>query len=596
MSFMSSRRKAALALLLALAACARGRSALPDRREDAYVPPPTRDSTVHCDVIVAGGSTAALAAALHSAREGAETCLLEPTDIAGGQLTTEGVSAVDFAWHRVDSLNVGQASRDPANNAPEFMRWLRDLGNPGRCWVSVHCYEPDSLLARHILPAIAAEPKLRVFYLTVVKFVHTEPAGDGTRRIVAVTGNTRGGNGWTFSSYIAERYMPVVGAVLSDDRFTTFRGTGARPPVVIDASAFGDVLVLSGARWLQGADSADGSTATAADTCGLAIVFPFVIAYDTTRGRAADSARAEVGKTIARARGMRPRVDLRLGGGTADQLPEGPYGFGRFDWERVWTYRRLRSSARERRPGDWSMQNWDPGNDYRGAYYLKSYAATRAEAAYDWRGGVRTDVLAAAERQAYGWYRWYLSQAPDSVRPWLRLVVDSGTFDVAGLSRFPYLRDTRRSIGLDDFVLPGSAFVGPASQVTGTVYDDRVAIGAYPFDFRTLDNCAMPAYAREPYPHTLPYFIPFRALTSRDVPNLLVAGKTMAQSTLANTATRLHPTEWNTGIAAGVAAALMHRERLDSRATLARVAELRARIERYAPVRWTIGGKKYPDS
>ena len=45
-----------------------------------------------------------------------------------------------------------------------------------------------------------------------------------------------------------------------------------------------------------------------------------------------------------------------------------------------------------------------------------------------------------------------------------------------------------------------------------------------------------------PYPPTMPtlapYYVPFRALTSMEVPNLLVAGKTMAQTFSANAGTR----------------------------------------------------------
>ena len=54
-------------------------------------------ATLDCDVIVAGGTTAALATALTAAREGARTCLLEPTDWPGGQLTASGVPAIDYA-------------------------------------------------------------------------------------------------------------------------------------------------------------------------------------------------------------------------------------------------------------------------------------------------------------------------------------------------------------------------------------------------------------------------------------------------------------------------------------------------------------------
>jgi len=58
-----------------------------------------------------------------------------------------------------------------------------------------------------------------------------------------------------------------------------------------------------------------------------------------------------------------------------------------------------------------------------------------------------------------------------------------------------------------------------------------------------------------------PYYIPFRALTVQKAPNLMVAGKTMSQSFHANSATRLHPEEWATGVAAGAAAHFMAYEK-----------------------------------
>lgn len=49
---------------------------------------------------------------------------------------------------------------------------------------------------------------------------------------------------------------------------------------------------------------------------------------------------------------------------------------------------------------------------------------------------------------------------------------------------------------------------------------------------------------------TKPYYIPFRALTVQNTDNVLVAGKSIAESFHANGATRLHPSEWTTGFLA----------------------------------------------
>ena len=52
-----------------------------------------------CDVLVVGGGTGGIAAALAAARAGRRVCLLEETDWIGGQLTAQGVSALDEHEH-----------------------------------------------------------------------------------------------------------------------------------------------------------------------------------------------------------------------------------------------------------------------------------------------------------------------------------------------------------------------------------------------------------------------------------------------------------------------------------------------------------------
>jgi hypothetical protein len=92
-----------------------------------------------------------------------------------------------------------------------------------------------------------------------------------------------------------------------------------------------------------------------------------------------------------------------------------------------------------------------------------------------------------------------------------------------------------------------------------TAWPDTIGIGQYFYaDVHKMDAaaCAYPEYIK-PGAAVLPYYIPFRALTVDGAPNMLVAGKLMATSFFANAAMRLHPEEWVTGEAAGVAAALM---------------------------------------
>lgn len=522
-----------------------------------------------CDVIIAGGSTAALAAALASAREQRVTCLLEPTDWPGGQMTSSGVSAIDFSHINVNGLRLGKESQRPENLEGTFYKWMQALpGNPGGCWVSDKCYEPEPFVNQQILPTIAAESSLKVYLNTVVKSVEVKD-----RRIVslkAIQRTATRGTGYEryFSDDITDWYSPN-----NSENFTkkslTFTGRDNEMPIFIDATEFGDVLVLSGSPWLQGIEDADGSLNNT-DTCGQATVYPIAAVLNSEPVKEGPNP-----FPVAHPEFYNFKTTSRL-----------------FSWSEIWTYRRLRGAAGSGpMAGDISMQNWNPGNDYPYGYLFLDKQKTVAQKA-DWVGGVDINTLRGAERHAIGWHYYFKSKAPAELRDRIARawnIFGTGT----GLSKMPYLRDTRRSIGLNDFVLKFQdlAATGP-KDVTGEQFQDRVGIGSYVADFHGLNTCKLPAYMNRA--DTLPFFIPFRALTNKSFDNLLVAGKTMAQSFHANAATRLHPIEWHSGIAAGVAAAHMFQYQISSKIALDNIADIQTRISRHQPINWTLGTRVYP--
>src|SRR5215472_10156348 len=100
-----------------------------------------------CDVLVVGGGTGGVAAALAAARAGRSVCLLEETDWIGGQLTAQGVSALDEHEH-IERFG-GTRSYDTLRRAirDHYRRLSPTLAaepypNPGRCWVSRLAFEP----------------------------------------------------------------------------------------------------------------------------------------------------------------------------------------------------------------------------------------------------------------------------------------------------------------------------------------------------------------------------------------------------------------------------------------------------------------------
>jgi hypothetical protein len=533
------------------------------------------------DVVIAGGSTAAFAAALAAAEAGAVTALVEPTDWVGGQLTSSGVPAIDEAWHTIQSADgtppysVSKVARLPANMTPRFLRLLQAIDARGDCWVSRFCFCPDAFVTAQLDPLErACGDRLTVFRDTVVKRVTLSPDG---RRIEALecirrtprAGIAVGGYDRLPSEDLADWYAATDSA-----RFTKqtlrFVSRPDRPTVFVEATEWGEVLALSGKDYLQGVEEADGSLLTAPgdDTCGQATVYCF-----------AQQIHPEpVGEPD------RPVHATDMGYGAYGDKPDA--------WTKIWTYRRLRGKGAPA-TGDICLQNWgysqkhgEGGNDFPHAYLFTSKAATAAQVA-DWRGGVDVAALAAAEDRAFAWHQWFRRQAPAGIDP-RRIALAPAVLGTGhGLAKLPYIRDTRRAIGLDGFVLRFADLSGPAARRTGTVFPDRIALGAYPADIHPVSTCRMPEYAVAAH-DTLPFCIPFRALTHRDLSNVLVAGKTMAQSFLANSATRLHPIEWSTGTACGIAAAQMAKTGRTSVALLADIAALQDLVKEQTPIDWTI--------
>lgn len=529
------------------------------------------------DVVIAGGSTAAFAAAIAATESGARTALLEPTDWVGGQLTSSGVPAVDEAWHRVtdpktgEVLNVSAIARARANMTPNFRAMLDATGNPGRGWVSNYCFLPQDFLDKQLLPLERkAGANLVVFRETVLKSVAADPQAGRITSLTAIRRIPKAalpfrGYDRLLSQDLDDWYDPRPSERF-DKEVLTFEAA-----VFIEATEWGELLTLSGADHLQGVEATDGGP-QGDDRCGQATVIDFIQRLN-----------AEPVDEAPRAMGV-------------DRLGFGPYD-GRTDaWEKIWTYRRVKGFGAKPTPGDLSLQNWGyaetkggGGNDYPFGYLFLSRRDTAQQLA-DWKGGIDKDVLAGAERRAFAWHDWFRANPQGDIEPGQVTLAIGPLGTGHGLAKLPYIRDTRRAIGLDGFLLTLKDLCGPPARKTGKRFRDRIALGAYAADIHPMVGCKFPQSGGE----TLPFFVPFRALTSQTYGNLLTTGKTMAQSFQANAATRLHPIEWSTGTAAGVAAAFLVKNDLDTRGALGRIAELQEQVRAKTPIEWTIDGAKYP--
>jgi glycine/D-amino acid oxidase-like deaminating enzyme len=112
-----------------------------------------------CEVLVAGGGTGGVAAALAAARAGRRVVMLEETDWLGGQMTAQGVSALDEHEH-IESFG-GTRSYYTLRNA---IRRHYDRTNPGNCWVTRLAFEPA--VAVGVIEAML-RPHVEAGFLTI---------------------------------------------------------------------------------------------------------------------------------------------------------------------------------------------------------------------------------------------------------------------------------------------------------------------------------------------------------------------------------------------------------------------------------------------
>ncbi len=533
-----------------------------------------RMDDMNYDIVVYGGSFSAPAAALAAARTSTESqiLLIEPMDWLGGQATAQGVAAIDNAWHNPAATIM---RTEPWNYYPaDYLNFLDRLKNKpaeapgegmapnGSAWVSREAFDPRTG-AWLLEQMIAEQPNITLMKMTVVKDVETTGVQDqyGDGRIITLIKLIQRvpKDGYKpFDKFLSQEILDWYDPAESEDYAKIIHEIEPRDParglVVIDASELADVIILSGAVYTVGRELttekiADDGTLPDYDEDGSqSFVFPFCMA--TTESLLAEEPQL--------------KADFPDFESYYQTQVNNFFSMGSHSWNRIWTYRRLKNTGALHsydtvNPGDVSMQNWYPGNDYPYGTLYKDKAGADAEIP-DWKGGVMISSIAEAEMHAVGWYFFMKERKTvewDTIFPRGDHPMNMmGT--ATGLARFPYIRCGRRIVGLDNFRITERYF-RPSNTTPPTSFRfyDSVGIGCYAEDIHPTKISS----GLWPTVHTpAPFYIPLRALGSVNVRNLLACGKQMGHSFLANSAYRLHPIEWAGGSAAGVAAAVMARD------------------------------------
>lgn len=460
------------------------------------------------DVLVWGGGSGGVAAALQAARAGADTLLLTPGHWLGGMVSAAGVCAPDGNELTPWQTGLwGTLLRALAAEEPDGL---------DHNWVSCFGYRPAS--AERILRRwLAAEPRLQWAPGCRLEEVHVHGG-----RIAAVT-------------------VQTVGTQPS-------RRIGAR--IVLDGSDRGELIARSGAPFRLGWEAQELWQEPSAPPAQRLDREPFFQLQPVQSPTWVVLAQWNRQQPLP---AHPPHLKAPFRAATAA-----------FGLERTLSYGRL--------PGDLLMLNWPlQGNDWHEGLQrafgddLEPEAGAAEPDLFAAMQEHSLSFLRELERASDG------AVAPAAVFPTPAQAQAGGLEGGEALAVMPYWREGRRLVGhglvLEQDLLPR----GPGASIAPLPLDGEgrcsaIAVGNYANDhhYPGGDWPLAPKSCRWGGRWSgTPFTIPYGALVSTGPVNLMAADKCLSVSHMANGATRLQPLVLNIGQAAGMAAALCVRLGLD---------------------------------
>jgi FAD dependent oxidoreductase len=536
-------------------------------------PLPAAEEVWECEVAVVGGSLGGVAAAAHAMKSGARTCLIEAAPWLGGQISAQGVSALDESlrmrsqqlfspsWAQFRALLGQQTVQLPAWSPGPRSRSVAEIN---QCWVGTLCFPPAAgATASQALLQTSAQsaPGSRWGSAIAFKGAAFDPSG---RQITAIYAVRR----------LAKdpAYLPLgrLSAELPDWYSWSDTSVFERVPIrlqapagkrliVIDATDTGEVVGWAQVPYRLGSESVQTSgEVNAAEfdnpQCTQAFTYPFAIALHNDNG---DSLAALSRlKTTHALHEHQAEYDLE--------------GFPMFWDKSVFHYRRIVSHSRNNpyygspALGDISMINWNRGNDWNwmNPPLILQTAELAEQGQYqNWMGGLSLSSLKFGEEHALKFARWLLETQANSDYPLTYLYGPDGPMGtLSGLSMVPYFREGRRILGRaaygqENFQIRENDlrydFPNARSFAATSVGVVHYAIDIHGCRYRNWlpSGEAVSAPANEPL--VRPLQVPLESLVPQGIDNLLIGGKAIAATHIANAVTRIHYSEWQIGAAAG---------------------------------------------
>jgi hypothetical protein len=540
-------------------------------------PLPQPDEIWECELVVVGGSLGGVAAAGQAMRGGVQTCLIELTPWLGGQITSQGVSAIDESlpmrqrgnfsrhWLEFKALIESQPVHLPAwTGIPPGTR----VSEINSCWVGGLCFPPQAGLQAvetWLQQAARSAPHSR--WATQTAFKGATFSADGSRleSIYAVQRQPRDpdfvppGRLWReLVSWYSWQETEVFAK-----RVLRLQAPPGRPLFVIDATDTGELVGWAGIPYRLGSEGRDltgepNAAPASNPECTQAFTFPFVLAIHDDGGRSrAELAQLQPGYSRAE---HRRQFDLE--------------GFPTFSGQSFFNYRRIVSKGRTDPfygtplPGDLTLVNWNRGNDWgimNPPLILTEERLLASGQRHNWLGGLDVSAIKDGENHALLFAEWLMETQSRAGYPLSLLFGEESLLGTrSGLSLYPYIREGRRILGraaygqaeflmLEQDIRVGAS--GGRDFSPTAVGITHYAIDMHGCRYRNWEPSLSASSAPVNEFSVRPIVIPLEALIPQKVDNLLIGGKGIAASHIVNAATRTHYGEWTIGSAAGLTVA-----------------------------------------
>lgn len=512
------------------------------------------ENTYYYDVVVVGAGTGGVMAAIQAARLGVKVALIEETDWIGGQATAAGVASTDGGYYGGSGLFTEFKNK--------IINYYQSRGkSPKTCWAAP-CYEPS--VARQILNEMIAEAR---------KFTSTSALDVFTLEKVNLV--FKNGN-------------KVTG-------LQTETGKKFMAKIIIDATEYGDVIPLTGARYRVGNSTSDNinHNSCVQDITYTAIIkkypdgLPIGFYMDKPpgpqNGSSSYAVRREQFKQIVKKDGsegfpIRYPVNFFFHNSYRGIPDSSNFQNYEINFSNPETFRLITKTS-----VNWANDYPEPipyifsdsfvmPVDYIENPSLRKQINCEAKLktlqfVYYVQHELGEPLWSIANDEGYaGLYNNQSNSCPN-IGPEYKILEKN-------MPVIPYVREARRIVGLYTLkssdikrTIPFSNFYIPAKK-----FPTSVAVGDYGFD---QHNCKASSTLEldldsikdreEQRGHPGPFAVPFESFIPETIDGFIVAEKNLSASRMAESALRLHPITMNTGQAAGAIAALSVKENVEPR-------------------------------